>query len=447
MENTKDILQGNLRKNIILYIFPLIISSLIQKLFSVADIAVLGNMASSLAVASVGATSSICHLLIDTFFGISSGSKIVLARCFGTRDNELIKRASDTTIITALGMGFILLIPGLALSPFLLRVTQCPADCYEQALLYLRIYVMGAPATMLYNFASGVLITSGDTKRPMLYGVFSGFINLVLNVVLCFVLEEKVLAVAVATVASQAVGAILVLLRIRKVKEIAFNPLCMAFDFQLFIKMVGYGMPLALATAIYPIANLQIQSAINSYDVSAISGNSAGIQLEGFIAAFSASFTSATVTFMGQAIGAKDYTKCKKSFFNNLWMAVLCGETVGIIMFLLCPLLVKLIVPDDPMAVEYAILRLKYVALFHGIASANNVLGAAIQSFGFPIFTTVNSVVWVLCFRFFWMSVIYPTVHTFENLMLCFIVSWTLTLIVNVIGVIVIGKRFYKKAE
>ncbi len=447
LSNKEDLLEGNLFKKIFIFILPLIISNMVQKLFNAVDIAVLGHMASSVAVASVGATTSIGHLLVDTFFGISAGAKIVLSRSFGSKDAERIKRASYTTILTGLGLGLILVVPGLLFSENMLRFVDCPPECFEQSVLYLKIYCAGAPAIMLYNFASSILLASGDTRRPMLYITISGIVNLCLNIILCLVLEKKVMAVAIATVVSQLVSAVLVCARLRKIKEIELGFKNICFDGSVLGKIFYYGAPVALYTAIFPLSNLQIQSAINSFGVSAVSGNSAGITVEGFVAAVSTAISSATVTFMGQGIGAKRFDKSKKSLLLCLGYTIVLTGFAGVFAFLTGRFWTALIIPDDPVGIDYAMIRLSFVGLFHAIAGVNGVLSHAIQSYGKPIFSTVNSIVGVFIFRFVWMRFVYPLYPTYTCLMVCFIASWCFMLIFNILGTIFFGNRFYKRAE
>ena len=158
-----DATRGNIPRLIMIYVIPLILSSLVQKLFNAVDITVLGNMASSEAVAAVGATTSIIHLLVDSFLGLSNGTKVILARYFGARDKKKINQTVNTSILTAVGLGLFITLVGLFLAPILLEVTHCPADCFEGALLYMRIYICAAPAILLYNFGSSVL-TAGNLR-------------------------------------------------------------------------------------------------------------------------------------------------------------------------------------------------------------------------------------------------------------------------------------------
>ena len=215
LKNRKvDATRGPLIPLIIAYAIPLILSTLIQTLFNAVDTVVLGNMADSTAVASVGATSSIVHLLISTFVGIASGLKIIMARYFGARNRAAIKRSADTALLTAFWLGVLIALVGIFSAPWFLRMTGCPEECFAGALLYIRIYVGAAPAIMIYNFGSSIITSAGDTQRPLYYIIAGGFLNVILNIILCLILPQKVIAVAVATAAAQVLCAFLVLYRL-----------------------------------------------------------------------------------------------------------------------------------------------------------------------------------------------------------------------------------------
>jgi putative MATE family efflux protein len=239
-----DATKGSLIPMILTYAIPLMIATMVQKLFNAMDVAVLGHLGSSVAVASVGATSTIGHLLIDTFMGFSSGSKVILARHFGARNEKQIKKTSDTSILLSLIIGFTVAILGVIFGPKLLELTNCPENCMEGAVLYLRIYVCGAPVIMLYNAASSIITASGDSRRPLYYIIFSGFVNLVLNVILCFILPQKVIAVAVATVVSQLIAALLACRRLAAMDglgHVDFKK--MRWDSPSFGNLLRYGVP------------------------------------------------------------------------------------------------------------------------------------------------------------------------------------------------------------
>lgn len=447
LKNKKvDATQGPLIKLIFLYTVPLILSTLVQNLFNAVDIMVLGNLADTTAVASVGATSTVIHLIISAFVGISGGLKIVFSRYFGAHNAKGIKRLTDTSLISAVIIGIVLAAVGFFLSPVLLDLMKCPAECREGAILYIRIYMMATPAIMLYNFGSAALTSSGDTQRPLYYIIAGGFLNAILNVILCLLLTQKVAAVAIATAAAQVLGAFLVIRRLTKIEgEGRLELSDMHFHWPSFGQMLRYGLPLGINNALYPIANLQIQSAINSYGVSAIAGNSAAITIEGFVSPVQGAFPVTATVFMGQNIGAGKDDRVKKSFWYCLLIGLAASQLLGMAVYFTSEIWLRIILGSDLEAYGYANSRMMFILLFQGVASAYSTLSHAIQSYGYASFSSFNSILWIFCFRLIWMNWIYPAHQTFQMLMLCFLVSWTMMLITNSIAFPVCKHLFERK--
>lgn len=437
-----DATTGKLMKAIVLYAVPLILGTLVQNCFNAIDLIVLGNMADSNAVASVGATSTIVSLLVNSFIGIVGGSKIILAHLFGARNSAQIKKTVDTAMLTAVGLGIIVAVIGVPLAPKILQITNCPEDCFAGAVEYMRIYVAAAPAILLYNFGSAVLTSSGDSQRPLYYIIISGLVNAVLNIVLCLILPQKVVAVAVSTAVSQLVGALLVIQRLCRMEgdgKIVLQRL--RFDSGALKQIMIQGIPLAINSAIYPFANLQIQSAINTFGVSAIAGNSACGTLEGVPGAFSGSFASTATVFIGQNLGAGKKKRAKKSFLYCLVTSCAVGIVFGVCIYLTGRFWLSFFLPNDPVGIDYGMIRMFYVLLFYPVACANGVLSAAIQTHGYAVYTSICTIVCVCGFRLIWMWFLYPLFESFAMLMACFLVSWLLLLGCNIVGYFIFCHR------
>ena len=443
-----DMLHGNLFKTILIYSFPLFLISLIQNLFNAVDIMVLGAVADTNAVASVGATSSIHHLLINAFFGNSSGAKVVLARLLGAEKHKRVAKTVSTSMITGLAIGLVTAVAGYLLSPAFLRLTNCPAECFDGALIYMRIYVLASPVIMLYNFGSAVLQVSGDSQRPLYYMIVSGLMNVVLNFALCLIMTEKVAAVAIATVVSQLTGAVLVLIRLCRMDgPCRLNLRALHWSNVAFGKIMKNGIPIGLSSALYPLANLQIQSAINSFGAATMAGNSAAISIEALVSTATVTpWASSATVFVGQNLGAKNQVRVKNTILYTLALA--CGLSLLLcnIGFLFSHQLLSLYVSEEP-AIVAGQTRMLYVFLPYAICAVNSVLGHVIQAFGYSLFSTVNSVVSVLVFRMFWMALIYPHYPTYSCLCQCYLVSWFLILIVNVSFTLYLYLGKFKKGK
>lgn len=438
-----DATRGSLVPQIMIFAVPLILTTLIQTLFNAVDIAVLGNMADTRAVAAVGATTTVVHLIVDAFVGIASGAKIILARLIGKNDEKELRRTIDTSIVLAVGFGILVAVIGMLSAPFLMRWVKCPAECFDDAVLYIRLYLAVAPAILLYNYGSAVLTSSGDTQRPLYYAIASGLLNVVLNVILCLILPRKVAAVAIATAASQVLAATLVTVRLCHLEgALRVRIRAIRFYFSSFIQLIRFGVPLALQILIYPLSNLQIASAINSHGVACMAGNSAAMTVEQMASAFRNAFGSATGTFIGQNLGAEKPDRVRKSLWHNLWLVLVINTVVSVTVILTNPYWLKLFLKDDVAAIEFAISRNNLLMIVSVFPAITAVLGNAIQAYGYPVFSTANAVLWVLGLRAVWMGLVYPLCPTYPCLVQCFAVSWSMTTLCNVVMFAIIYVRY-----
>lgn len=442
-----DATQGNLIKLMFSFAIPLILTTLSQDLFNITDKAVLGNMAGSTAVASVGATTTITSLIINGAVGLSTGASIVLARFVGQKNQEEIRATIDTSLLTGFFIGVLVAVFGNLLAPTFLTATNCPSECYDGALLYLRIYISGAPFTLFYNYSAAVLRTLGDTRRPLFYIIVSGFVNVCLNVILCLILPQKVAAVAIATIVSKIISSLLIAKRFLSLEDDTRVVLKnIRFSKDTFGKIFRIGVPVSLSNIIIPLANLQIVSAVNSFGVNAVAGNSAALSINTIANAFAAGFSVTTTTFMGQNIGAKNVSRVKRSFWYGLCVNVLITGSLSALMYLTGEFWLRLILgKGEDAAVEYGMIRMLYVLLFMFLLSANKTLTSALQAFGYPFLTSATNIFFTLGFRIVWMQVLYPKYPTFDMIMLCFTVSWATNLIFYLSCFSVIYWRYVKK--
>jgi len=443
-----DATQGSILKALFSFSIPLIITTIAQTMFTVADKAVLGHMAGTSAVASVGSTGAVSSLIINGAVGLSAGTTIVLSRFWGEGNKEKIRSTIDTSLLTSLGLGIIVAIAGFFLSPIFLTITNCPEECFDGALVYLRIYFLAAPVTLFYKYGSAVLRATGDSRRPLLYILIGGVVNVVLNVVLCFSFTQKVAAVAIATVASNFVSGLLVARRLCNLEEDYARVVIrkIRFDLSSFNRIFRFGIPSAISSMVLPLGNLQVTSAINSYGVDAIAGSSAAISIQGIVSAFINGFSAATSIFIGQNIGAKNPQRVKKTFWCTTAVNVLISGTLGVLIFLSGEVWLGMIVGFDATnAINYGMIRLSYVCLPMVISALFNSVGGAIQAFGYSGISSISNVAFNLGFRIIWMNFIYPINQTFAMIMQCFLVSWILNLIFYIIIFAVVYIRYMKK--
>lgn len=445
-----DATEGKLLPKIFQYALPLMLSVLIQQLFNAIDIVVLGNMADSAAVASVSSTNSVVSLLVTSFVGLASGSRVVLARQIGARDHERVRKTTDTSLILSVIIGLVIAVVGFVVAPWFLEITKCPANCVEGALIYIRIYVLAAPFILLYNFGAAAVNASGDTQRPLYYIMIGGVTNLILNIILCFVLPQKVVAVAVATVASQVICAVLVSLRLLKMDgpcRVVIRK--MRFALSAFGDILRFGLPMMLVNALFPLSNLQITSAINAFDYLATAGNGAASTIENVISATSGPIATTAATFIGQNIGAQKPDRVKKSFYQCMLITIVIGGAVGVVTFFTGRFWLGLIVGfDEEVAITFGLVRMSCTTLFYFVACINNVFGSALQAHGYSSVSALNSIVCVFVFRIIWMQGFYPswahlpTYERFFMVTVCFLVSWVLRMLVNVVAFSIVRAKY-----
>lgn len=424
-----DLTSGPLFKTILLFALPIMLANVVATLFNAADMAVLSWFAEGNEIASVGATSSVISLFTQFAVGLCTGVNIVLARLCGQGDERNSRRVVSTAILAAAGMGVLLAILGVALGRTVLVWMNCPEACLSDAALYIIIYFLSSPFLLLNQYASAIIRVSGDSERPLYYMLISGATNVVLNTVFCVFLKYKVVAVALATLISQAVGAFLALRRLTVVDGICrWNIKETRLDLGALKKILVYGCPAALTTVLFPITNLQVQSAINSFGPAAIAGNTAAIQYESIVGMAGGAFQTSALTFVGQNLGARKKERVYRSFFYCLFSGLAVTSTLAISIYAFKEPLLSIFVAGDEASILQGAVRMKYIMLFYILTV--NPMASTIQAFGHPTLQTVINVATVLGLRTLWMQVIYPMNPTLDVLYFCY----PLTYIVNTLA-------------
>lgn len=442
-----DATSGNLVSQIFKFVIPLALSTIMQNLFNLTDKAVAGQMAGSIAVASIGAAGPVITLVINAAIGLSAGVTVILARYVGQNDRSKIRQTVETAISASFLLGFIVAVLGFFFSPYILMSIGCPKECFSGAVLYMRIYFGAAPAFLCYNYASAALRALGDTQRPLYYIVTAGVVNVVLNILLCLVLDDKVLAVAVATVVSKIISTTLILRNLSGLDEdIRLDLRQLRLNFPSFGRILRFGVPNSVSKLIIPLANLQIATGINSFGVDAVAGNSAAISLHHIATAFVSGFAIAANTFIGQNLGAQNKDRVIKSFWTILLLTILIPGSLGALIWLTGKDTIGIIVgADSAEAIRYGMIRLTYVTLFVCIYSVNTFIAHGLQAFGYPIFSSISNIAFTLGFRVIWMQFIFPLEPTFDSIMQCFPVSWFLNTVTYSICFAFIFTRYIKK--
>ena len=312
-----DLTSGPMLQKIILFSLPLAASSILQLLFNAADVVTVGRFAGSTALAAVGSNGALINLLVNLFVGLSLGANVVAARCFGARDDQGVQNTVHTAVTLGLVSGVLLAGVGFFVARGLLELMSSPEDVIDLATLYLKIYFLGMPMTMLYNFSSALLRAVGDTKRPLFCLATAGVINVILNLVFVIGFQMSVAGVALATIISQTVSACMVTaLLLKEEGPLHLDLHKLGFHKGALTQILLIGLPAGLQSTVFSLSNVVIQSAVNSFGSTVVAGNSAASNIEGFVYTAMNAFAQAAVTFTSQNMGARRYDNLDRVMRN-----------------------------------------------------------------------------------------------------------------------------------
>ena len=441
---TMDMVNGPLLKNIFLFSIPLMLTNFLQMMFNAADTVIVGKFAGQQALAAVGATGSICFLLMSIFNGLSMGSNVIIAQLIGSKNFERIEKAVHTAMTMAAISGACLAVIGGLLSKTLLGLMDTPSDIIDLSALYMRIYFCGVFFMLIYNFGASILRAKGDTQRPLYFLAFSGVLNVCLNLVFVVFFKMSVAGVALATVISNAVAAILVCKALMhetdathlEIKKLGIVP-SVAWD------IIRIGVPTGIQGMVFSLSNVVIQSSINSFGSSTIvAGNSAGANIESFVY-IGMVFSQATVTFTSQNIGAGNKKQVKKILLYTLGLSTVFGALLGILVNVFGSTCLGFYT-NDVSVIEVGLIRLKYVALFLALNGILDCFVASMRGMGFSSTPTIFMLLGICAVRLCWIAIMFPIYNSLECIYLCYPLSWTITSIVQFIMWTICYKKIQK---
>ena len=425
-----DMTHGPLLGKILWFSLPLMASNILQLLFNAADVVVVGRFAGYTSLAAVSSTVSLINLFITLLMGLSVGVNVVIARYLGlTGHTREITRALHTAVLLALTCGVLLAGVGIAASGWMLDCVSIPDDVRPLALIYMRIYLAGTPFSMLYNYGAAALRAAGDTRRPLLYLLISGVANVVLNLVAVIGLSLDVVGVALATVISQAISALLILACLSRTEgELHFSWRRLCLDKRRLVEMAHIGVPAGVQACLFSLSNVVIQGAINSYGSVIMAGCGAATSIENFLYVSMNSFHQACQTFVSQNVGAGKHERISRI----LRTCVLCTLVLGVAQSALTVLLSHPLVGiynSDPAVIEAGAVRLAYVASLYVIFGVSDVFVGALRGFGAPIAPVVINLLGTCVFRLVWVAVLDTSRVGVEWVYLSYPISWTLILL------------------
>ena len=444
---TGDLTSGPMLQKIILFSLPLAASSILQLLFNAADVVVVGRFAGSTALAAVGSNGALINLLVNLFVGLSLGANVVAARCFGAKDDEGVRNTVQTSVTLGLVSGFLLAVVGFFAARVLLELMSCPEDVIGLSTLYLKIYFIGMPMTMLYNFSSALLRAVGDTKRPLFCLAVAGVINVVLNLVFVILFSMSVAGVALATIISQTVSACMVTALLVKEKGPLHLDLGhLGFHAGALGQILRIGLPAGLQSTVFSLSNVVIQSAVNSFGSIVVAGNSAASNLEGFVYTAMNAFAQAAVTFTSQNIGARKYHNLDRVIRNCLLCVVVTGLVLGGGAALAGNQLLRFY-SSDTAVIATGIERLRIICGSYLLCGIMDVLASSLRGLGYSVLPMVVSLVGVCALRLVWIATIFQLNRTPFMLYISYPISWILTASVHLICLLVVRRKLQKKGQ
>ena len=448
--NRRDLTQGPLLSGIIAYTVPIILTSVLQLLFNAADLVVVGRFRGSLAVGAVGATGALTNLIVNLFIGMSVGAGVSVAHAIGAKQEKQLHRIIHTALFVALAGGAVLTIVGVSLSGVFLRWMDTPAEILPLSATYMRIYFCGMTFTMVYNFCAAILRAAGDTKSPLIYLSTAGALNVVLNLFFVLICGMSVEGVALATIMSQAVSAVLVVRALMRRTDGCRLDLGQVIPHKAqLLRILRIGLPAGIQASLFSLSNVIIQSSINSFGDLAVSGNAAGANLDGFAYVTINAFSQTAVNYIGQNVGAKQYGRVRKIFLLCCLCVSIAGALVGGGIFLGRETLLRIYITDSPEAIAYGVIRLTFVCLPYFLCGLMDVTTGALRGMGASMAPMLISVLGVCGFRLGWIYTIFqnPRFHSLESLFASYPISWVLTFAIQFVVFLVIYRRHVKRAQ
>lgn len=449
-KNNRSMLEGPLTPSILLYTIPIILTSILQLLFNAADLVVVGRFCGSISVAAVGATTSLTNLLVNFFVGLSAGAGVTVAHALGGYKDQEVHETIHTTVLVSLVCGILVTVIGVGFSGSMLKMMDTPENVLPLSTLYMRIYFAGITFTMVYNFSAAILRAAGDTRSPLVYLVFSGTVNVILNLIFVTVFHMNVAGVALATIISQGISAVLVVRSLMLRRDVCRLVLKeMRFYWTPIRKIFRIGLPAGMQSALFSISNVMIQSSVNSFGDVFIAGNAAASNIESFLYLSLNAFHQTAINFTGQNSGAGRYDRVLKTLWTCLGCAGIMGLVLGTLGWLFGPQLLSLYITDSPEAIAYGMLRLSIICRTYCLCGMMDVTTGALRGIGASFTPMVICILGVCGIRIGWIVTLFqqPRFHTPESLYISYPVSWTITFLCQMTAFLILYRKQCRKRQ
>lgn len=423
----KDLTRGSLWSGIFLFSFPLILSNLLQILFNMSDIAVVGRFAGSIALGAVGSTTTLVTLFTSFLIGIGGGVNVVTAQAFGRGEREDVRKTVHTAFLLCLAIGIGVLLFGELTSRLILTLLKTKEELIDGASLYLRIYFLGMPALAIFNYGNAVFSAAGDTKKPLLFLSIAGVLNVILNLFFVIVLKIDVAGVAIASISAQYLSAFAIMLALIRMKgDHGFRVQYLRLDRRKAKTLLSLCLPSGIQNAIFQMANLFVQLGINSFSATVVAGNAAAQNADGLAYDVMAAFYTACGSYIGQNYGAGDLKRVKKTYYISLFYAFAFGLGIGLTLTFFSTQFLSLFT-NDPEVLAAGRYRLTIMGLSYGFSALMDGSIAASRGLGKGVVPTIVVIMGSCVFRIIWIFTVFAVFRTITSLYLLYIFSWSIT--------------------
>lgn len=446
--NEMDMTTGPLMKKLVAYAVPVVITGILQLLFNAADVIIVGRYAGRTALAAVGSTTSLINLIVNLFMMTSIGVNVAVARYYGAHEPMEVSKTVTTAMTMSVIIGLFVGIFGIVASRPMLVLMESPADVLDQAALYLRIYFMGIPAFMVYNFGAAVLRAVGDTQRPMKFLTIAGIINVILNLITVVGFKMGVAGVAIATAVSQYVSAAFIVMSLvttesclhLEVKELRIYKDKLA-------EILRIGLPAGLQSLLFSVTNVMIQASVNTFGSTIMAGSSAASNIDGFIYTAMNAVTQTAMAFTGQNMGARKYERIGRILGRCILLVTLVGGIMGVLCSLFRNGLINIYANGDPEVIYWGAQRMLIVALPYFIFGISDTIVGVVRGMGNSTLPMIISIFGVCAFRVLWLYTAFAVEPTFAVLMLGYPVSWIVTLLGQGLCYLLMKKKIIARYE
>ena len=442
-----NLTEGPILKKFVLFVIPLIFTGFLQQIYNAADTVVVGRFASEAALAEVGATSSMSALIITLFMGLAVGTNVVCASFFGAENKEGLERALHTSILLAILIGIPLMLVGWFGAEFLLAITGTPGDIMGGASLYMKIYFLGVPASLVFNFGAAVIRAMGNTKKPFYILGVSGIVNVVLNLICVIVFKLGVVGVAIGTVAAQIVSAVwVILIFARKNAEVRLRLSRLKIYKREFIKILAIGIPAGVNGILFSLSNVFVQSAINSFGKITVAGHSVAWNYMAFSNLLVSASEQGTVSFVGQNMGAKKYDRVKGVIKKSLIFSGITTALFSIFIVWQSRTLLG-IFTTDYRVVEVGLIQIYIAISVYVLYVPDMIIGGALRGMGNSVLPTAINILGICGLRVAWIVWVWPFNPTLEMVYYSYGASWLISGIAMFIAYMAVGRKKLKSAE